>query len=178
MKKLIGLLLIILILLVFPLQSAYTSQWFSPSKSASYAELYETGGTSAITVTTGGTYYQWVSSTAGTCAGAAFVTCSVASDDITINASGAGVYFIAFSVSFSNDTITDTTSWYIHKGGAIQTNIGALTENPVIDQTYEAGSSGILTLAAADTIDLRVTSTTNEAIVTVNNVNLTIIRLE
>lgn len=116
-----------------------------------YGELYEdnAGGT-GITITDAATYYPWVSTTAGE---ALNMTLSASSDDITIIKPGP--YYISAQVSFAGSNSTIYT-WAIHKGGSavtgfkVQRTIGTGTD---IGST---SISGIMTLAAADVLNLEV----------------------
>lgn len=153
--------------------------WQAPHSMA-YGGLYENSVGSAITVTTAGTYYGWKSATAGTLSGAGYVTADVANvtaDNLTIGASGAGVYFVTLNVSYSNNQDNRTVEGAIFKGSTEQLNIEWKRKAAVGADLGSVSASGFLTLAAGDTISFRLTSSTNGDIVTVRVVNLTIHRI-
>ncbi len=141
----------------------------------SYGSLYENGAGTGITVTTAGTYYQWVSTTVGEEAGAGYVVGSTSSDDLTVGANGAGKYRVTFTVSLSAPTDA-LVKGALHKNGSLtvaraQTKLDNGTD--IIDMT----GGGIVTLASTDTIDLRFTSDNNGDVVTVYNVSVIIQRI-
>ena len=146
--------------------------WDSTTSPA-YGELYEDNGSTAITVTTAGTYYQWASSTVGEYA---LVTPSATTDDITIDAGGDGIYQVSIQVSFTGEN-NAIVSWAAFKNGSRLPNItcsrklGTGTDIGVVSMT------GLVDLAEGDTIDLRVTSDNDADTVTPKYANLLLHRL-
>jgi hypothetical protein len=138
----------------------------------SYGELYEESAGTNITVTTGGTYYQWVSSTAGL---TSHITASTTSDNLTVDANYGGTYRVGFSACFTSDH-NEVAQFHIFKGGSNTPQISADSKTIIGSEICQT-SFGFLTLAAGDTIDLRVTSVTNGTVITIYHVNLSIFRL-
>ena len=141
---------------------------------SAYGQLYEeTPGGTNINIATGGTFVQWVSSTAGL---SNLVTLSTANDDITIDAGAGGTYLIVFQVSFTGST-NEIFHWSAFVEGAEV--IRAASERrlgPGLDQGSVSGL-GIVALVPTDVVDLRVTSTTNTESVTVDHVQLVVARI-
>lgn len=143
----------------------------------SYGELYEDGGSTAITVTTAGTYYQWASTTVGDTSGAGYVVGSAASDNLTIGASGGGVYLVNYFVSFIG--INNRTAYAaVAKNGTVLPETRFKRTLTSSTDVGVAGGTGIVSLASGDTIDLRFTSSTNGDTVTPVNVGLVITRIQ
>jgi len=140
-----------------------------------YANLYEDSAGTGIALTTAGTFYRWVSSTAGESSGIDFAVVSVASDNITIGVSGAGVYFVSLSASFrgsNNSNIHGCVFLNAARQGSLEfhrkmggADIGS------------ASAHGLIVLASGDIIDLRFSSDVNTTTVTVEHVQLTLIRI-
>lgn len=141
-----------------------------------YGNLYENtpGGTNLV-LTTAGVWYPWVSSTEGESSGIDYAVVSAASDNITIGASGAGVYLITVSCSFSGSNNAEI-HMSVFKGGVEQSTIQAHRKLGGAD-IGSMSCSGLLVLAASDIIDLRFSSDTNSTTVTLEHVQLTIVRI-
>ena len=153
--------------------------WQTPH-SASYGGLYENSGGSAITVTTAGTYYGWTTATAGTVAGAGYVTADVADatgDNLLIGASGAGTYFVALACSYSTNQDNRTVEGAVFKNTSEALNIEWKRKAAVSGDIGSVSAQGFLALAAGDKVSFRLTSSTNGDVVTVKVVNLTIHRV-
>jgi len=144
----------------------------------SFGELYEdndpTG--SSITVTTAGTYYQWVTTTVGESAGSGLVVASATTDDLTVGASGAGKYLVVWSATISANT-NATVHGAAHVGGSISSKSKSGVHGGNAGDRTHLGSSCIATLAASDAVDLRFTSDTNGDVVVVYHANLSIHRI-
>jgi len=138
-----------------------------------YAELYEDNGSTAITITTAGTYYQWQSSTVGS-----FANCSpnATNDNIVPDTDYGGTFQIAFSCS-----VTATANATIE--AAIFVNGSRLPEGTVKRKVNASGDIDCLaivciaTVAAGQTIDLRFTSDTNGDTITPIQCNLSVVRI-
>ena len=84
-----------------------------------FGELYEnndTGGTD-ITVTTVGTYVQWVSTSVGATSGAGYVVGSATTDDLIIDADGEGDYHVSFKADCESYPGL-CNMWAVFKGGS------------------------------------------------------------
>jgi hypothetical protein len=146
----------------------------------SYGALYEDNDSgSAISVTTGGTYYGWTTATSGELAGSGYVTADTAdvtADHLTIGASGAGIYVCHLTASFTGST-SETFKGYLFNSGVI-THIGWERAFPATSSTGSAGASGLLDLSASDEISFRVTSAGSSKSLTVYRCQLSIFRIE
>ena len=144
----------------------------------SFGELYEdndpTG--SSITITTAGTYYQWVTTTVGESAGSGLVVASATTDDLTVGASGAGKYLVVWSATISANT-NATVHGAAHVGGSISSKSKSGVHGGNAGDRTHLGGSCIATLAASDAVDLRFTSDTNGDVVVVYHANLSIHRI-
>ena len=143
-----------------------------------YGQLYEDSAGSTITVVSAGTYYQWSTSTAGDYH---LNTLSTANDNITVDSGGDGEYRISYSVSYSASA-NDTVHWAIYHtpSGGAATKLANISSETYISNTNVimcCSSVGLKSLGAGDTIDLRVTSTTNGTTITVNHVSITMERV-
>ncbi len=89
----------------------------------SYGELYAyTLSGSTIITTVANTYYPWATTNVGTQKGTGYVVGSALSGNLTIGASGAGIYSVDFSAAFSAPSRTQPT-FAIHKNGTAQSNL-------------------------------------------------------
>lgn len=133
-------------------------------------ELYESnaGGT-AIAVTSTGVFYQWVSSTTGTCTG---TTCSAATDNVTIGT--AGTYLVNASMGLVGDA-GKVITMAVHVDGAEKTNCEALRAETTPNVARQnLATSCVLVLAAEAVVDLRITENQNIGTVTVYQANLNV----
>ena len=137
-----------------------------------YGQLYENGAGTVINITTGGTFVQWVSSTAGL---SNLTTPSIASDNITIDTGGGGVYLVGFQVSYSGSN-NEVYHWAVFVEGAEVLNISSERKISPGDMGSQSGV-GLVTLAATDVVDLRVTSVSDATTATVDHAQLTITRV-
>lgn len=145
---------------------------------AAYGSLYENNDTgSTITTTTAGTYYGWVTATAGGNNLTTLDTANATADRITVDTGGGGVFFVAFSASFYNANNNVQTHIAVFKNGVIAPNL--VGETTPVNANYEQNvpGNGILTLAAGDYIDLRITTNNNGEVVTLKHVSLTLHRI-
>lgn len=146
---------------------------------ASYGELYEDNDSgTAITVTTGGTYYGWQSATQGEVAGSGYVTSDVAdgtADHLTIGASGGGIHLCSLNLSFTG-SVSETFTGYLFNSG-VATHIGFDWEFPITATTVSASASGILDLSSADELSFRVTAVGSAKTFTVYRCQLTTHRI-
>ena len=146
--------------------------WTIISLRSAYGQLYEDSGGTVISITTGGTFYQWVSSTAGV---SNLTTLSTDNDNITIDAGGDGVYLIAFQVSFEGNANV-VYHWSVFVEGAERSEVNSERKIAANDQGSQSGI-GLVALSATDVVDLRVTSTTNTKTATVKHVQLVVRRI-
>ena len=138
-----------------------------------YAELYEDNGSTAITITTAGTFYQWQSSTIGS-----FSNCSpnATNDNIVPDTNYSGTFQIAFSCS-----VTATANATIQ--AAVFVNGSRLPEGTVKRKVNASGDIDCLAIvciaavAAGQTIDARFTSDTNGDTITPIQCNLSVVRI-
>ena len=137
-----------------------------------YGQLYENGAGTVINITTGGTFVQWVSSTAGL---SNLVTLSTATDNITIDTGGGGVYLVGFQVSYAGSN-NEIYHWAIFVEGIENVVVSSERKISPGDQGSQSGV-GLIALAATDVVDLRVTSVSNGTTATVDHAQLTITRV-
>ena len=151
-----------------------TDTWEAVSIPPAYGQLYEDNvAGSTISITTGDTYYQWVTSTAGA---SNLATLSTANDNITIDAGGAGVYEVVIQMSYLG-TASEIFTWRVFVDGSQTSEVSSAR---MIGASGDAGSQsavGLLTLADADVVDLRVSCPTSTTSVTVRHVSLTLERV-
>ena len=166
MKNILAI-MVILVLVFSAATNSYTTS------GPSYGNLYEDGGSTNITITTAGTYYQWATSTAGSSFN---TTLSTSSDNITIDAGGAGIYLATVNVSASCVGSSAEAKVAIFVNGSRQVNVTnyARIENLGAEPL---SACGIITLAVGDVVDIRFTSGTNGDVVIPTNVNFTLNRI-
>ena len=148
--------------------------------SSSYGVLFENGAGSAITVTTAGTFYGWVSATVGRYSGAPLVTYDIGSataDNLIIGTSGIGDYLVTLVCGYTNSGDNRTVTGAVFKNGTEQTNLEFKRIAPLAGATEYAMAAGILLLASSDVLDFRLTSSTNGDVVTIHTASLTISRI-
>ncbi len=153
-------------------QDAATKIYVDGRTTAADGEFYADGVGRNIITAVAGTYYQWLSGTVGSHA----LTTPVVGDNITVDAGGAGIYTGHFSVAYSTVSDDKVVHWAIFKNGVRQANISCETKAHLVTMT-NSSSSGILSLAVGDKVDLRVTSNTDGETVTVNHANLNVVRV-
>lgn len=172
-KPAITLILLVALVLAIGLPNDLCAQTSNRS-GAAFAGLYEDSAGTAITITTGGTYYQWVSSTVNT--NSRGVIASAATDNLTIEAGAAGVYMVSFSLGYTSSAASEKMHVHVFKNTAQVDNIGA--ESTLAAKTEGTVSgSGLMTLAAGDVLDLRVTAVSNGTIITVVHANLYVVKV-
>lgn len=148
--------------------------WEPVSIPPAFGQLYEENvGGSVINVTNGGTYYKWVTSTAGA---SNLMTLSTDNDNMTVDAGGAGKYLVVVQISYLG-TASEIFTWGVFVQGARKAQASSAR---MIGAGGDAGSQsivGILTLAEAHVVDLRVTCPTDTTSVTVRHVSLMLTRI-
>lgn len=137
-----------------------------------YGQLYEDSAGTEIAITTGGTYVKWVSSTAGE---SSLTTLSTDDDDITIDAGGAGMYLVAFHVSYVGSA-SEIFHWAAFVQGSKQDIVSSEIKVGAADMAAQSGI-GLVALSVADVVDLRVTSAGDSRTATVNHVSLLLTRV-
>lgn len=137
-----------------------------------YGELYEdnAGGTS-ITITDAATYYPWVSTTAGLSRN---ITLSVANDNITVIHDEA--FLITAQVSFAGSNSTVYT-WAIHHNDSAVTGLKVQRTIGTGTDIGSTSMSGVMDLAAGDTLNLEVLANGASKTATVYYAQLTIVSL-
>lgn len=143
-----------------------------PVNNVSYGSLYEDAGSTAITVTTAGTYYQWASTTAGLAT--SDVTVSTSTDDITTTI--AGTYRVDATMSFSA-TANATITVRIFKEGVGQTNCTAQRKVSAGGDVGDLMTTCLVSASANDSFAIYVTSDGNGDTVTPVEANLNIVRI-
>jgi hypothetical protein len=120
--------------------------------------------------------YQWVTGQAGTLKGTGYMTWDATGKTLVVGANGAGVYLVNCAFAGTLDAAADVEAM-IYKGAAAQDNLR--TDQAIATQAkYQAGSiSGLLTLAAGDTVSVRFSSSEDARIWTVKHLNLALVRV-
>lgn len=142
------------------------------------SEFNETG--SVITLTTAGTAYRWITGSAGPVKGAGFVawddTAAPAGKRLTVGADGGGTYLVTATFAGNLQKHGDL-SMDVYKGAAPVTSITCdfhVTE----DGSYVAGSaSGLLDLAAGDTVTMWFSASVGTNAFTLKHANLSLVRV-
>lgn len=120
----------------------------------SYGELYE-NGSSSITIATAATYYQWTTTTVGITKGAGYVVGNASTDNLTIGASGGGIYSIDANSSLkSNDGRCN--KMVLFKNGVAQENLYARETTPsgiIIPPGSVSLNGGILTSGTVSDVE-------------------------
>lgn len=143
-----------------------------------YGEMFKSNGGATITITAGGTYYGVTQMGTGIVSGAGYMTYvdNVTADRLTVGASGAGTYKVAFNMSFDGSN-SQTIQCKVFKNDIAQNNVhfqrGLGTSPPV----GSANATGLIALVANDYIDVRCTSNNSGATLTYYTFNLNAIRV-
>ena len=139
-----------------------------------YGQLYTDDTTDNITITTAGTYYQWMGSTAGLYH---LTTLSVASDNITIDSGGDGVYRVSINISVTADSNNHLVHGALFVDGVKvpQVCTEVFLQNAAEQSVISA--NGLVTLTAGQVLDLRMTGNTDGMVVTISHAQLTASRV-
>lgn len=141
----------------------------------SHGELYthETG--LQVDAVTADTWYEVSGTTAGLSSGGNYVTLAAAGGDITIGSMGAGIYRVSFTISMeANKACTLHGAVYVN--GAKQNKISWRRDIANPNDVGSASAVGLLSLSAADIIDIRLTSDVNNTTIGIDHMNLSINR--
>ncbi|MFC1771247.1 hypothetical protein ACFLZV_05105, partial [Candidatus Margulisiibacteriota bacterium] len=150
------------------------------ASAASFGEMYEAGGSSALT---GGAGYEpWTTAGTGLVSGTDYVTFSAGAtgtdpDQLVVGANGGGTYIVKASLSFTATTKSTQFWGRIFKNGVAEAK---LTATGLVN-TNTGGSitnlfiCGLLSLSSGDTIDLRLDTTNTN--LTLHEVNVSILRV-
>jgi hypothetical protein len=140
-----------------------------------FAEVARRSGSPAsITLTTAGTWYQWVDATLAQESNSALADASTTTDGITIGATGGGTYRMQLSCSFSA-----TANHNIHGGIAVNGTVQVQFERKMgaSGDVGTATMGGFYSLAAGDVVTVWFTDDTNSGTVTPEHIGLTILRV-
>ena len=147
----------------------------------SYGEVYEFNETgSALVLTAANTPYRWITGGAGSVKGEGYITWNDAAAPtgkrLAVGASGAGKYLVLATFAGNLQKHADL-SMDVYKNAAAVANITCdfhVTE----DGAYVAGSaSGILDLAAGDTVTMWFSTSIGTNTFTVKHANITLERI-
>ncbi len=148
-----------------------------PSYGGCY-EFNETG--SAITLSANNTWYRWITGAAGSVKGTGYITwddtAAPTGKRLVVGGPGAGLYLVTCAYSAVSNIATDIDA-------AIYIN-ATRQENCRVDQAFPASAlyqsatiTGLITLAADNTVSLWFNASQNTATLTVRHVNLTLVRV-
>jgi len=145
---------------------------------ASYGELFESNDDgSTVDITEAGTFVKWSTSTVGQGNGAEFAVTSAATDDITIGASGAGVYKVSAHLSFNGPNLAIFRAM-VHVNGSPRADCRSAARTSGGQSDVEGINLGcLINLAVGDVVDLRITSDDANSDMTLYRANLNIIRV-
>ena len=141
---------------------------------SAYANLYEDGAGSNITIATAGTYYKWVTSTAGLYL---LNTLSTANDNITVDTGGGGVYSVSFHASVATDHNLRLAHWAVFVDGVKQPQISSEAYTTSAAQQLLISTTGLVTLASGQVVDLRVSGDHDGEVVTVYHAGISMNRV-
>ena len=136
-----------------------------------FGGLYEDNATSVITITTGDTYYGWVSALEGITVGVGVDLSNATADQLKIMESG--YYYVSFSMSGSGSK-AEVIHAAAFKNGVKLVNCAAQSNIADNGSSETLASDGFVYCFAGDYIDLRVTTTTSAETITVNHASLTV----
>ncbi len=146
--------------------------WEAVATPSAFGHLYEDSAGTVITLTTGGTFYQWVSSVAGD---SNLVTLSTANDNMTIDTAGGSTYLVQFQVSLIGSA-AEIYHWAVFVDNTEQIHIGS--ERKVSATDYGSQSAtGLVVLSDSEVVDLRVSATSNSKTATVKHAQLIVTRI-
>ena len=132
--------------------ASQASSIFAPStgRPPSYGSLYQAVATTMALNTTNS---QWQDSVAGPTSGAGLVVASVATDSLTIGASGSGTYWVSFDATIAFSSAADITAMGISVNGAT-TYIQSRFKASASAGNVNFKASGLLYLKNADAVTL------------------------
>lgn len=130
-----------------------TATWQTAPLEPSYGELTMNPGSpgTTFTIVTAGTPIQWTGTTDGSLAGAGLVTS--AADSLVIGADGAGLYKVDWACSFDG-TNNATFTHSLRINAAIVTDVEMVRKLGTGGDVGNGGFTGLVSLAATDTIDV------------------------
>jgi hypothetical protein len=144
---------------------------------AAYGSFYDNASAATITVTTAGTYYGYISATTGANLSLVSFTGDGTADRLTISTGGAGLYLASYSFTFSSGTGLRITTGQLFKNGAGIADSKAAEYAATAAKSYNMAMSVIVSLAATDYIDFRITNSTNGTVITVDYLEVNLIRI-
>jgi hypothetical protein len=135
---------------------------------STYGSLHlPVGSAETITVSVQGTKYGIKAFSAGVLSGITADTADATADHLTVPANGAGDYFINFNADATAINLNDAIEVSIFVNGTENANIHG---NGFHDDLY-------ITLAANDTVDVRVSNESGTGNIIVRTADLTILRV-
>jgi hypothetical protein len=137
--------------------------------------IYEDSGGTTITITNTGTYYPWISATAGPMVSGMTADVTDAAGDHLIVPS-AGTYLVTISGSYTagNNDITECRVALSGTGSAVvrwERTMGAAAK------IGDAGANGLIAATAAQELRLECTSNTNADALVMHNIQLSATRV-
>jgi len=154
-----------------------TNNWVvdATTMGATYSHLFQTNQSGVtIDIVTQDVWVKWDNSTLGPEMGD--VTGSTATDDITVNAGGAGDYEVQYSATIQAPT-NNNIQGSIHLNDAVVSRTISEVDIDNTSSIYTVNFSCLMTLAADDVVDLRFRNTSGTPDITVFNVCMYITKL-
>jgi hypothetical protein len=167
--------LLILLTLIAPMTFAQSSINVFPPGASPFGELYQHdhdgGGGDDITLTTAGTYYPWITATAGHSDGVNMDAADAAGDSITIVRGG--YYRVDLSMSFS---ATAATTFYcdVFNGTTRNDHISLARKMGANGDVGSAASSGIDFFASGDVLRIKCTASADTKTINIFTTNFTV----
>jgi hypothetical protein len=121
-----------------------------------------------------GVYSKWVSSALSFAGPLDLVLPAIATDDITVEANGAGIYYVTFTMSYGADKVAAVIRATVHVNGAAENVITTLGTVSNVNDIESGAGIGFLSLAVGDTVDLRINSTINNTTIDIYYVSLVV----
>ncbi len=155
--------------------SAIQTQINGKQKIVTYGEMLEDSpsGTS-LTLSSAGTFYKWVNSSAGLLSG---VTHSAANDELTISTGSAGIYRVVVNICGLYDQTNQLVTVGVYKGANITNLKTYFKTTNASNQSVNATICRFINLADGDTLSLWMSSSSNTDVLTVYNINVNISRI-
>jgi hypothetical protein len=139
-----------------------------------YGHLYQDDASGAtLALTTSGTAYKWTGTASGLVSG---VTYNSTNKQLVVSVGSAGVYELSANVTCAYDATNSTLTAEIYKNN-VATGVKAYFKPANSGQIGSIRLHSLLSLAEADTIDLRFTPAANSRTVTLHRVDLVIKRI-
>jgi len=156
--------------------SAQSSTTFYPPLAGQpvYGEIFvddTSGGSDDITLTTGSTYYPFITATAGESQGVTIDVADATGDSIKANTTGE--YQILLTASF-DATVNTTYHCYVFVNGTIDTHIGFFRKIGASSDVGSASASGVFNVQSGQKVQFKCTASADTKVIDFWHANLSI----